>query len=83
MKNLVSDLRATAYDKDNFPRMMSERACSVELALEAADRIAMLEDIAFTLALIDRDHFAEHDEALLDEAIDNARKWYEQYGRLK
>ena len=42
MSDIVSELRATAYDKDNFPRMKSEWACSVELALKAADEIERL-----------------------------------------
>lgn len=42
MTDIVKELRATAYDKDNFPRMKSEWACSVELALKAADEIERL-----------------------------------------
>jgi hypothetical protein len=42
MTDIVKELRATAYDKDNFPRMKSEWACSVELALKAADEIQRL-----------------------------------------
>jgi hypothetical protein len=39
MTDIVNDLRDTAFDKDNLPRMKSERACPVGLALKAADEI--------------------------------------------
>jgi hypothetical protein len=50
MTDIVNDLRDTAFDKDNLPRMKSERACPVGLALKAADEIdrlrAVLEKIS-------------------------------------
>lgn len=39
---LVVMLRATALDRDNFPRMETEKACSVKLALNAATAIEAL-----------------------------------------
>jgi hypothetical protein len=42
---------------------------------------ALFKQIAFSLAMIDRDYFTEHDEALLDEAIELSRDWYERYGK--
>lgn len=42
MTDIINELRATQYDKDNFPRMKSEWACSVGLALRAADEIERL-----------------------------------------
>ena len=40
--DLVDRLRATALDKDNFPRMKQEKWLPVGLALEAADEIERL-----------------------------------------
>jgi len=37
--DIVERLRATALDKDNFPRMNSEKWLPVGLAIEAADEI--------------------------------------------
>jgi hypothetical protein len=42
MSDLVERLRATQLDKDNFPRMDSERWLPVGLAGEAADEIERL-----------------------------------------
>lgn len=39
---IVGRLRATALDKDNFPRMNSEKWLPVGLAIEAADEIERL-----------------------------------------
>ena len=36
---LIQKLRATAFDKDNCPRMDSERWCPVGLAKQAADAL--------------------------------------------
>lgn len=43
MSDLVNRLRATAFDKDNFPRMKQEKWFPVGLALEAADEIEELQ----------------------------------------
>ena len=40
---LVARLRACRLDKDNYPRMDGERACSVKLAEEAADALERVE----------------------------------------
>ena len=45
-EDLVKALRATALDKDNFPRLPSERHLPVGLALEAADEIERLQNQA-------------------------------------
>lgn len=42
MRDIIHRLRATALDKDNFPRMDSERWLPVGLAKEAADEIERL-----------------------------------------
>ncbi|MFM2005448.1 MAG: hypothetical protein RLZZ09_1103 [Pseudomonadota bacterium] len=50
MSDIVERLRAAALDKDNFPRMRTERAATAADALEAAAEIerlrAALEEIA-------------------------------------
>lgn len=42
MTDIVKRLRATQFDKDNFPRMKQEKWLPVGLALEAADEIERL-----------------------------------------
>jgi hypothetical protein len=42
MNEIAKRLRATQFDKDNMPRMKSERHLPVGLALEAADEIERL-----------------------------------------
>jgi hypothetical protein len=39
MSDLIERLRATGFDKDNFPRMKQERWFPVGLAAEAADAL--------------------------------------------
>lgn len=45
MTDIVVRLRATAFDKDNFPRMKQERWLPIELALEAANKIEHLRSV--------------------------------------
>ena len=42
MTDIVNRLRSSALDKDNFPRMDSERWLPVGLAIEAANEIERL-----------------------------------------
>lgn len=55
MTDIVKELRATEYDRDNFPRMKSEWACSVGLALRAAAEIERLREALDTIANGPRD----------------------------
>ena len=62
--DIVNELRGTAYDKDNMPRMKSERSCSVRLALAAADEIERLRDQIFQFKNATPQILSSHNETL-------------------
>ena len=60
------------------------RSMEIELAqasaklVEQQNEIDKMRGVIFTLAMIDRDMMTEHDEALLEEAIERAKELYDE-----
>lgn len=48
-----------------------------ELVLELEEELERYRHVVYTLAMIDRDRMAEHDEALLEEAMSQAKELFE------
>jgi hypothetical protein len=63
------------------------RSMEIELAqastklVEQQNEIDKMRGVIFTLAMIDRDMMTEHDEALLEEAIERAKELYDESRR--
>jgi hypothetical protein len=72
---------------DAFHKGCEIRAMEAELAqasaklVEQQNEIDKMRGVIFTLAMIDRDMMTEHDEALLEEAIERAKELYDESRR--
>jgi hypothetical protein len=62
--DIVNELRGTAYDKDNMPRMKSERSCSVRLALAAAEDIERLREALKPFADVVKGNWSEQPDTM-------------------
>lgn len=79
--SIVQRLRGTLLDKDNFPRMDSEKWLPVGLAKEAADRIELLEVSEANIILRQKHHIEERDAEIATltarvEELEEALQWY-------
>jgi hypothetical protein len=80
MSDIEERLRAAAlemqfsWDRDLLDEAADEYARLRALLAEREARSDALESLALTLTCIDRNRFTEHDEALLESAIEAASK---------